>query len=42
MCKVQRINKLISRSDYSYNRFLTGVFHPKEVEEFKSKVDQTV
>ena len=42
MGKVQRINKLISRNDYSYNRFLTGVYHPHEVEEFKLKVDKTV
>jgi holo-[acyl-carrier protein] synthase len=42
MCKIARIQRIITKNDYHYNRFLTGVYHPTEVEEFKAKQDDTV
>ena len=35
--KISRIEKLVNRSPYFHERFLTGTFHPKEVEEYREK-----
>jgi len=42
LCKVSRIQRIISKNEYFHRRFLTGVFHAKEVDEFNSKVDEQV
>lgn len=42
LCKVSRIQRIITKNDYHYNRFLTGVYHQTEVEEFKAKQDEAV
>jgi phosphopantetheine--protein transferase-like protein len=34
---VSRIEKLLTKSKYFHDRFLTGAFHPIEVEEYHSK-----
>ena len=42
ICKISRIQALVNRSDYHYQRFLTGTFHPIEVEEFEKKEETRV
>jgi len=42
MCRVARIKRIMSRSEYAYNRFLTGVYHKVEIDEFKEKGDEQV
>uniref|UniRef100_A0A7S3MLE1 4'-phosphopantetheinyl transferase domain-containing protein n=1 Tax=Favella ehrenbergii TaxID=182087 RepID=A0A7S3MLE1_9SPIT len=37
ICKVARIQSLLERGPYYHERFLTGTFHPSEVEEFRAK-----
>ena len=37
ICKVARIKRLLDKGPYYHERFLTGVFHPTEVEEFRAK-----
>ena len=34
---VSRLEKLVNRSQYAHDRFLTGVLHPNEIEEYKQK-----
>ena len=34
---MSRIERLINRGPYYQERFLTGTFHPTEVEEFRNK-----
>ena len=35
--KVMRLERFFKQSDYVERRFLSGVFHPTEIEEFKSR-----
>ena len=37
ICKVSRIKRLIDKSPYYQERFLTGTFHESEVQAFRSK-----
>jgi len=40
MCKVSRIHRIMTKNEYHYKRFLTGVYHKTEVEEFNAKQDE--
>jgi phosphopantetheinyl transferase (holo-ACP synthase) len=41
MSSVSRIEKLLTKGQYFHDRFLTGAFHPSEVEEYhRKKVDK--
>jgi phosphopantetheinyl transferase (holo-ACP synthase) len=42
LCKVSRIQRIVTRNEYFHRRFLTGVFHPSEVTEFEAKADEQV
>ena len=37
--QIDRIVQLINRSEYHYNRFLTGTYHSHEIEQFNDKKD---
>ena len=40
--RIARIKELINKKPYYRQRFLTGCFHPTEIEEFESKGNETV
>ena len=42
ICKIARIQRILTKSAYSHERFLTGTFHESEVAEYRAKEAEQV